>query len=104
MEGPPSPGPDEEEWAKTKAESDIERMKAVVEDATVEEVETPTGRKDVEVAFENEDGEFVVEEGQAIGVYRERKTVLHIDWAEGGRTSIEQDDIIDMVEGDYYEE
>lgn len=97
---------DSDEWQKTRAEADIAQFKNTVEDATVEEVETPSSRKDVEVAFE-QDGEFHVEEGVAIGVYYEpgrgQPEVVHIDWQDGERLTLLEENIVDMVEGEYYE-
>lgn len=96
------------EAAKNQAIADIEQAKRLMENASVEEVDTPAGRKDVEVAFERDD-RFHVEEGKAIGVYYEPNRVnaerVHIDWADDrGRLAIEMDNILDMTESDYYTE
>jgi len=101
MEHPDSPSVRPE--GKEKAKNEIEQMKEVVENATVEEVDAPSGRKDVEVAYTDEEGEFHVEEGTAIGVYREQKTVFHIDWAdERGRTTVTEDELESLEEGDWF--
>jgi len=97
---------DDEQWQKTRAEADIAQFKNAVEDASVESVDVPAGRKDVEVAFERDD-RFHVEEGVAIGVYyepgRRNPVRVHIDWAdERDRLSLLMEDIIDMTESDYY--
>lgn len=97
---PPTPGPDSEAQAKQKVRQDIAAFKSAVVDAEIKEVETPTSRKQVEIAWEDARG-FHVEEGEAIGVYRE-PPLIHIDWSEGGRTTIERDKIVDIEEGDWY--
>ena len=95
--------------AKQRAEADIASFQAAVIGASIEEVDEPTGRKDVEIAWEDSDG-FHVEEGEAIGVYREFSDAkllteqpelqqVHIDWQEGGRTTVKQDELVDLEEG-----
>jgi len=94
-----------EDWGKTQAKASIDSFKAALIGAEVEEVDEPSGRKDVEVAFER-DGDWQLEEGQAYGVYRDYdEECIHIDWTdERERTTIEMDNILDMTESDYYEE
>jgi len=65
---------DSEEWQKTRAEADIAEFKNAVEEATVETVDVPAGRKDVEIAFERD------------------------------RLTLSMDDVIDMTESEYYVE
>jgi len=65
---------DSEEWQKTRAEADIAEFKNAVEEATVEPVDVPAGRKDVEIAFERD------------------------------RLTLSMDDVIDMTESEYYVE
>ena len=96
-----------DDWAKTQAEAEIAQVKNAIEDASVETVETPSGRKDVEVAYD--DGrEFIVEEGAAIGVYfqpsRARPSRVHIDWEDDqrGRTTVKWHNVVDFEESEYY--
>ena len=111
MEYPPSPtGVSSDKWAKRQASADIATFIATVDEADIRDVDEPTGRKEVTVAYE--DGrEFIVEEGEAHGVYRERSggtlIRLHIDWVEDeketqGRTTIEAADLVDLEEGEYF--
>jgi hypothetical protein len=94
-----------QDWGRTLAEAGIESFKAAIIDTNVKRVDEPSGRKDVEVAFER-DGDWQLEEGQAYGVYRDYDDdVLHIDWTdERDRTTIEMDNILDMTESRYYED
>jgi hypothetical protein len=99
---------DSDEWQKTRAEADIAQFKNTVEDASVETVDVPAGRKDVEIAFERDD-RFHVEEGVAVGVYyepgREQPEVVHVDWQDDrDKLTLSMDDVIDMTEGEYYVE
>jgi hypothetical protein len=92
------------DWGKEQAEAGIASFQAAVIDADVEEVDTPSGRKDVEIAYQTSYG-FEVESGRAIGVYYEpdriAAEVVHIDWEDGGRTSVPMDDVETLDEGEY---
>lgn len=87
------------------AEDSIEQFKSVVESATVEDVDEPTGRKDVSIAYQASYG-FEVESGEAVGVYYEPHRgdpeTIHIDWSDNDRTSVHIDDIAILDEGEYY--
>ena len=116
MEQPDSPSVEPD--PKEKVEQDIEEFKNLVEGADVEEVDTPSGRKDVEIAWEDDEG-FHVEEGEAVGVYREYSDAVgldddaggeprtaiecyHVDWSdERGRTTIHEDELVDLDEGEW---
>lgn len=93
-------------WAKTRAEADIAQFKTVVEDATVEDVDEPTGTKNVEIAY-NTEQDFIIMSGEAVGVYYEpsrlnAKTV-HIDWADDrARTTAQIKDVTTLEESEYY--
>jgi hypothetical protein len=96
------------DWGKTQAEVGISEFKRVVDDASVETVETPAGRKEVEIAYQASYG-FEVESGTAVGVYYEpgrlNPETVHIDWADdGNRTTVQFDDIETLDEGEYYTE
>lgn len=92
------------DWGKERAEAGIASFQAAVIDADVETVETPTGRKEVEIAYQASHG-FEVESGRAIGVYYEPDRmdaeVVHIDWEDRERTSIPMDDVEFLDEGEY---
>lgn len=116
MEQPTGPNP-HKEAAKNQVEADIEQMKRAVENATVEEVDTPSGRKDVEIAWmeESEDSvQFRHKEGPARGVYfepgRMNPVRVHIDWTEDApehwpdRTTAEWENVETFEESDYYVE
>lgn len=101
---------------RRRVEADVEQFKRLVEDASVEFVETPTGRKDVEIAYEDSSDKFIEEDGTAVGVYWEYSDavgldgepepaieVVHIDWAdERARTSVKWDDVVTFEESEYY--
>lgn len=90
-----------EEWVMELIRLDIAEAKELMEEASIEEVDTPTGRKEVEIAWE-EGHDFNIEEGVAVGVYRD-DGVYHIDWAdERERTTVQAGDIVTFEEGDYY--
>lgn len=96
-----------DEWQKTRMEADIAEFKNMVEDAPVEEVDSPYGRKDIEIAFERYDS-FHVEEGVAVGVYyepgREQPEVVHIDWQDSReRLTVAMHNVVDITEGEYYD-
>lgn len=111
---PQQPGIDHDAWQRQRLESDIAEFQQTVENATVEEVDVPDGRKDVRVKYT--DGlDTVIEEGVAIGVHREYEgqtlVCIHIDWAEGSqhegldaRTSVKRENLLDIEESDYYME
>jgi hypothetical protein len=92
------------DWRKEQAAASVASFQAAVIDAAVREVDVPTGRKDVSVAYQK-DGAFEAESGAAIGVYYEPNrmdaTVVHIDWEQGGRTSVPMDSVESLEEGDY---
>lgn len=107
------------EAAKHQVEAEIAHLKGVVEDATIEEVDVPDGRKDVEIAFSNAEQGFQHLEGTAIGVYFEPGRLnpheVHIDWLQSpagsdeegrpqGRTSVKWENIDTFEESDYYME
>lgn len=104
MERPERPDPNSEA-AKNEARAEIATLKRLVENATVEVVDEPTGRKDVEIAWTDSDG-FHVEEGTALGVYYDGERAsperVHVDWEDGSRTTVEQEDIETLEEGEYY--
>jgi hypothetical protein len=105
------------DWGKTRAEADIAQFKNAVEDATIEEVNEPAGKKDVEIGY-NKEQTYVIEKGKAVGVYYEYSDdvglddehepaieVVHIDWTdERNRTSVKFEDINVLEEGEYYTE
>ena len=99
--------------AKQRAEADIVSFQAAVIGAPVEEVDEPTGRKRVEIVWEDKNG-FHVKKGEAIGVYREYsdatglsgepRTAIecyHVDWTDGERTTVQQDELVDLEEGEW---
>lgn len=95
------------DWGRTRAEASIEAFRAAIIGADVGIVDTPTGRKNVSISWNDEDG-FHSKDDVAIGVYRtsdednlDRNRVV-IDWTDGTRTSVERDDIITFDEGEYY--
>lgn len=105
MTTPPQPDPFHE-GLKNRVEAEIEQMKRVVQDATIEDVETPTGRKDVTIAYADDSG-FQIEEGQAQGVYyepsRQNPYVVHVDWTDDrSRTTVKWDDVETLDESEYY--
>jgi hypothetical protein len=107
MEQPDSPDAGKAS-AKNEAIAGIYRAKRAIEGADVASVESPSGRKDVEVAYQASYG-FEVEQGQAVGVYfepdRATPEVVHIDWADGrDRSSIDWGDVQTFEESDYYTE
>jgi len=94
------------EWQKRRMRADIVNFQNIVTETDIVEVDIPTGRKDVEVAFERND-RFHVEEGVAIGVYYEPGRMnpvrLHIDWADDrDRLTLSMESVVDMTEGEYY--
>lgn len=94
--------------AKLRAKGDIIEAKNVIENASVETVETPDSRKDVEIAWIVGD-EFYTQRGTAVGVYHEphrgNAETIHIDWADDrDRTSVETDSIVTFTESEYYTE
>lgn len=90
---------------RNRVEADAMQFARLAEDASVEVVDTPPGRKHAEIAASTEDG-FTHKEGEAVGVYHEpnrRSTeVVHIDWVEGERTSVAWDNVVTFEEGGYY--
>jgi len=97
-----------EEWATRKLEAEIAEFQNLVEDATVAEVDEPTGRKEVEIAWEDEDG-FHSKEGEAFGVYRQytdtrEASSYTVDWVDGSRTIASADSIVTLQESEYYTE
>lgn len=84
--------------------ADIGSFKETVADAPIKDVDVPYGRKEVEVAWEDSDG-FHIEEGIAFGVYtepgRRDPSVYHIDWEDGGRTTVQADSVVTFDESDY---
>jgi len=95
-----------EQKTKNKLHTDITQLKQAVETATVEHVDTPSGRKDVHVVYQSSHG-FEIMDGRAIGVYvepsRERPERVHIDWADQhDRTTLEWDNIEEYNESDWY--
>lgn len=70
MKSPKVPTLDDKNWAKRKTELEISKFKRLIEEADVEHVDTPSGRIDVTVVWENSSG-FHKESGTAIGVYRD---------------------------------
>jgi len=111
---PKSPGIDHDAWQRQRLESDISQFQSAAKNATVKEVDVPDGRKDVRVKYTN-GLETVVEEGVAIGVYREYEgqtlVCIHIDWSKQSqheglddRTTIQRENLLDLQESDYYME
>lgn len=110
MIGPDKPDP-RDEMQKNKCEAEIERFKSLVKHASVEEVDTPTGRKTVEIAYT--DNNFIVESGKAVGVYiepdRRNPYIVKIDWDDGSpdqapdkeRTEVLWENIKTFEESDY---
>jgi hypothetical protein len=79
-----------DEWAKQQARTEAINFAATVEDATVEIVDEPTGRKHVELFWKDDSGSYHEEEGEAYGVFREyagsrEPTHYVIEWVEGAR-------------------
>jgi hypothetical protein len=115
METPTGPSIDDDDWQKRCLEADIATFRNMVEDAPVEEVDVPDGRKNVTVAWQDSNG-FHEREGRAIGVYRDydeqpdplsdepQWSRIHIDWEspEGERTTIEREQLVTLDESDYY--
>lgn len=91
---------------KEKVNQDIEEFKRVVQNAdVVVEVDKPTGRKNVEIAWENENG-FHTREGEAYGVYRDGDNTINIDWTgcsekSDKRTTVQKDNIVTLEEGEW---
>jgi hypothetical protein len=112
MTEPASPSP-EREMARNQAEADIDSFKRHVESATVEEVDEPTGCKQVEIAFSSAEQGFRMEEGEAYGVYFEPERGsperIHVDWVtqspkgseQKSRTTVEWEDVESFEEGEY---
>lgn len=104
-EQPDRPSVDGDAWAKLQAESDIAIFKNAVEDASIEEVGAPTGWKEVEIAWEDDDG-FHVEDGEAVGVYRDLvdgEYIFRVDWCdERNRTTVHSDELVELSESGWY--
>lgn len=97
---------DSSEPGKERVQASIAHFQAIVDDAPIEEVDTPTARKSVEIAFEDRNGEFVVREGEALGVYfepsRDTPERVSIDWSEDDRTSVDWQRVEYFDESEYY--
>lgn len=88
-------------WGKERVRADIESFKAALIGAEIEEVDEPTGRKQVEIAWEDEDG-FHTESGESYGVYRDND-VYHVDWTDDrDRTTVTSDQLVTLEESDWY--
>lgn len=93
-----------DEWHRKCLDADIAHFQTIVDTAPVVRVDEPTGRKDVEIAWEDSDG-FHSEDGVAVAVYRDGDGTLKIDWTdERNRTIVQKDDIHTLEEGEYYTE
>lgn len=103
MTEPAHPSP-EREMALNQVEADIAAFKRRVESATVEEVDEPTGCKQVDLAYQASYG-IEVESGEAYGVYfepgRGSPERIHVDWVSGERTTVAWEDVESFEEGEY---
>lgn len=83
----------------------IDKFRDSVSGAAIEEVDEPSDRKKIEIAYLASYG-FEVETGEAYGIYFEPDRTsterVHIDWVNGERTSVEWGDVEYLKEGDYY--
>lgn len=91
-----------DDWAKTQAEVDISQFKRLVEDAPIEDVDVPAGRKEVEIAWTNSAGEFTTKDGLAIGVYRDRDGLIQIDWVDEDEATVVKTENINYFEESQY--
>jgi hypothetical protein len=86
---------------KQQAEASIHAFQAAVINSEIEEVDEPTGRKKVEIAWEDTNG-FHVKEGEAVGVFGDRINYYEIHWVDGEVTTVDIDDIVTFEESEYY--
>jgi hypothetical protein len=91
---------------KQQAEASIEGFRAALIGSTIDEVEEPDSRKEVEIGY-HDGRDYIVEEGEAIGVYyfpdRVSPKRVAIDWDEPdlSRTVVQWENIEEMTESDY---
>lgn len=90
------------DWGKTQAEVNMSQFKRLVEDAPVKDVDVPDGRKDVEIAWTNSQGEFTTKDGIAIGVYRDRDGLIQIDWVDEDEATVVKIENINYFEESQY--
>lgn len=90
-----------ERWAKIRAEAAIANFQTMVEDADIEEVDEPTGRKEITIAY-TEGRDIIEESGEVYGLYRDGETLV-ADWTDDrSQTVVPRDNVVDLDESEYY--
>ena len=91
----------EDEWAKIRAEAAIANFQTMVEDAGIEEVDEPTGRKEVTISY-TEGQDIIEESGEVYGLYRDGEMFV-ADWTDDrSQTVVPRDNVFDLDESEYY--